>query len=105
MTNKNNAIVMTGIISAAIVLIAVGFLIFGFSGTNSVSGKEDLNVQGTATVEAIPDLVSVNFRVETNASTAQEAKNLNSEIIDELITNLVKIGFERDEIITEDFNV
>ncbi len=106
MTNKNNAIAITGIVSAAIVLIAVGFLIFGNSSeVNPGYGKEDLNVQGTSTVEAMPNLVSVNFRAETNASTAQEAKDLNAEIVDELITNLVKIGFERDEIITENFNV
>jgi uncharacterized protein len=105
MKNKNNAIAITGIISAAIVLVALGFLIFGSSSGSSNLGGNELNVQGQATVKAMPDLVTVYFRVETNASTAQEAKDLNSEITDELITNLVKLGFERDEIVTENFNV
>jgi uncharacterized protein len=105
MANKNNAIAITGIVSAAIVLVALGFLIFGADSGSSNIGGNELNVQGQATVKAMPDLVTVYFRAETNASTAQEAKDLNSEITDELITNLVKLGFERDEIVTENFNV
>jgi uncharacterized protein len=105
MANKNNAIAITGIVSAAIVLVALGFLIFGADSGSSNIGGNELNVQGQATVKAMPDLVTVYFRAETNASTTQEAKDLNSEITDELITNLVKLGFERDEIVTENFNV
>jgi uncharacterized protein len=101
MKTKNNAIALTGIISAAIVLIALGFLILA----SPVSGNEALNVQGIATVEAMPDLVSVYFNAETNAESAQEAKDLNSEITNEVISNLLDLGIARENITTENFNV
>lgn len=101
MKSKNNSIALTGIISAAIVLIALGFLIFA----SPVSSNEALNVQGTATVKAMPNLVSVYFNAETSADSAQEAKDLNSEITDEVISNLLVLGIEREKITTENFNV
>lgn len=101
MKTKNNAIALTGIISAAVVLIALSFLILA----SPVSSNEALNVQGIATVKAMPDLVSVYLNAETNADTAQEAKDLNSEITDEVISNLLALGIERKKITTENFNV
>jgi uncharacterized protein YggE len=43
--------------------------------------------------------------VQTKGNDAKEAKDKNSEIVDKAITNLVKLGFERKDIITENFNV
>ena len=66
---------------------------------------ETIQVSGSATVSVVPDMVSLNFNVETSGETAQEAKDANALVVDEVITALIKEGFERDEIVTQNFNV
>lgn len=92
---------ITGIIAGAALIVALlaYSLIAGLSPTNKV------NVNGMATVEAQPDLVKVYYSVETTGDTASEAKDANAEIVDDLITALVKEGFEREDIVTQNFNV
>ncbi len=101
MGKRDNSIILTSII--AIVVIAV-VLILVFTLRPSTAGNT-VNVQGMATVKAMPDLVTVYFNVETKADTAVEAKDNNSLIVDQLIAGLVALGFDRSEIITENFNV
>jgi uncharacterized protein YggE len=93
---------ITLIIVAAILLVgaAGGFLYW-----KSANPETTINVNGDATIKAIPDVISVYFNVQTNGTTAEEAKNLNAEVVDKVITNLVKIGLERKDITTENFNV
>ena len=89
------------IVIGLIVVAGMGY--FAFSSlspsTNTVTGN------GYATIEAIPDKVGVYFDVQTKATTSEEATTKNSEIVDELITELVKQGFERKDIQTLNFNV
>lgn len=103
MKKTNNAIAMTAIISG-VILIAVLVIVFSFRPWSSNMGNT-VNVQGYATIEAMPDLVTVYFSVETKADTATEAKNNNSEIMEDVLTALMLEGFDRDEIVTENFNV
>jgi len=92
---------ITLIIAAAIVVVAlVGLSIFDQS-----SPSNTVNVNGQATVKAEPDLVSVYFNVETTGSDAVEAKDKNAEIVDDVLTGLIKLGLERKQITTENFNV
>lgn len=88
------------IVSGVIVLSLLGYIIFSSgSPSNTVTGN------GQATIKAMPDLVRVYFNVETKGDTSKEATEANSEIVDELIIELIKIGFDRDEIQTMNFNV
>ncbi len=88
------------IVSAVIFLSLVGiYSVFQIIPTNTVSAN------GEAVVKAMPDLVSIYFNIQTSGETAEEAKNKNSEILDEVITELIKQGFDREDITTEDFNV
>lgn len=92
---------ITLIIAATIVLLVlIGiFVLYDFKGGNTVS------VQGQATVKAMPDLITVYLNVQTKDKEAKVAKDKNSEISDAVITELVKLGFERKEIVTESFNL
>ncbi|MFA4953370.1 MAG: SIMPL domain-containing protein [Candidatus Pacearchaeota archaeon] len=97
---------ITLIVVAGFILIAfLGFAAFSnftnkvFPASNSVTGN------GEAIVKTIPDLVGIYFSVETKASTSEEATSKNAKIVDELITNLVKEGFDRKDIQTLSFNV
>lgn len=87
------------IVSAVILLALIGVLIYNNAHAATISS------QGLSQIKATPDIISVYFNVQTKALTAQEAKDNNSEIVDNVITALVKLGFERADITTENFNV
>ena len=88
------------IVSAVIALALIG--IYSFF---QLLPTQTVNANGIATIKAVPDLVSAYFNVETNATTAQEAKDKNAEIADNIVTALIKEGFERKDIVTENFNL
>ena len=95
------SIKITGII--ALTILVLGLLAYSaFSSllpTNTVTGN------GQATIKAIPDLVTIYFEIQTEAETNQEASQQNSEIVDDLRTALIRIGFENNQIQTTSFNV
>jgi uncharacterized protein YggE len=102
MSKMDNSVKITGIIVIGVIVLAI-VCIYAF---NDVAGpKETVQANGISQLTVTPDLVSIYFSVETNASTAKEAKDLNSEIVDEVISGLIQEGFERDEIETMNFNV
>ena len=96
----DNSVKITLIIVAAVILVPL--IIYGL--INSSSGNT-ITTQGSAQIKAMPDIVKVYFNVDTQGKTALEAKDKNAEIVDLAITNLVKEGFERAEIVTENYNV
>ncbi len=104
MKNHTEATKITLIIVAGILILGI----LGYSAFMSLvpeSGKNTINVNGQTSLKVMPDLVVVYFNIETNASKAEQAKDKNSEISDKLITELIKIGFERKEIQTQNYNI
>ncbi|MGB9708262.1 MAG: SIMPL domain-containing protein [Candidatus Pacearchaeota archaeon] len=90
-----------------IIVIAV-LVIAGIATLLILQGRAPANtvsVQGNALLKADPDLVTVYFRAETNASTAQEAKDKNAEIVNKAAGALTKIGITSEKIQTMDFNI
>ena len=104
MKKTNNAIVVTSIIAGVVLII--GLVAFGTLNSMVPSqGDNTVNVEGIATVNAMPDLISVYFNVETNADTSVEAKDANAEIVEKVILALMMEGFDRKDIVTENFNI
>ncbi|MBU2562221.1 MAG: SIMPL domain-containing protein [Nanoarchaeota archaeon] len=103
MTNENTAIKITAMISGVILIIAIATL-YVFNSAIHPEGNT-INVEGIATVKAMPDLISVYFNIQTKGETTQEAKDANSEIFDDLVLELLSQGFERKDIVTENFNI
>lgn len=100
---NNNSVRITVIIVAAVVILA---LIGGYIATQtSPTSGNTVSVTGMSQIKATPDFVTVYFNIETNGTTAAEAKDKNAAIVDTVITNLVKQGFERKDITTENFNI
>lgn len=99
MKKENDSIKITAIISGVVLIIALVAL----SSMNPT--QNTVNVQGLATVKAMPDLIGVYFNIETKGKTTQEVKDSNSEILNKLITELEKQGFEREEIVTQNYNI
>jgi hypothetical protein len=100
---KNNAIVITVIISV-VVLILAGFALFAFKPMGYSSGKT-VTVQGISNIKVMPDLVTVYFNIETKGNTSAEATKANSDIYDDLIEGMIIAGFSEDDVKTESFNV
>ena len=84
----NNKLVI-GIIVALIVL-AGGYILISSGPTVSAIGTSSIKVQ--------PDQVSVNIEVVTRNITAQDAQNMNKDISDKLLTELIKLGFDKSEL-------
>ena len=84
----------------------VGIILLSLIGIYKLSPASDtISVNGQATFNSMPDLVTVYFNVESKATTSSEANQLNSEIVEKLTTNILALGFEEKNIITENFNV
>ncbi len=98
-----NSIKITAMILGTVVVLAL-LGVYAFS-QMSPSMSNTVSANGQATVKTTPDVVSVYFNVEAKGANATEAKDKNAEIVDELITALVKKGFERKQIETQNFNV
>ena len=98
----DKSVQITLIIVGAVLALA---LIGGFLFMNVIPTGNTVSAQGMSVVKATPDIVTVYFNVQTNGTTASEAKDKNAEIVDDAITELVKLGLERKDIVTENFNV
>lgn len=86
-----------GIIIGAVILIIVGYMIY--------NAGPVVSAQGTSEIEVMPDLVSVNLNVQSKGNTLQETQEMNQEISDALIVELIRIGFDEDELRFVNYNV
>ena len=100
----DKAITITMIVAVTILLVVGGFSALIWK-TMHPSSMQTISTNGQSTIKVSPDLVGVYFNVETNGSTSQIASDENARIVDEFITSLVKLGFERADIETTGFNV
>jgi uncharacterized protein YggE len=97
----DNSVKITGMIILAILVVSV----LGIYFFNQVSGGETIRSDGVSSVSVVPDMISVYFNVETNGTSAKEAKDMNSEITNKVVDSLLSEGFEREDIETLYFNV
>jgi hypothetical protein len=95
----DKSITITVIIVAAVLLAVNMFL-------GSINPQTDtVNVQGVSKIKVVPDLMTINFNIETTGADSKTAKDANSKILNNLIEALMLQGFEREEIQTQNFNV
>jgi uncharacterized protein YggE len=90
------------LIISATVIVVVAMIIYAFF---QINPSQTISVSGESQIEVVPDLVSVNFNIETRDSTASGAKDTNTEIYDNLVVALTAKGIEESEIKTLNFNV
>lgn len=103
MKKENTPIVVTGIVSGTIILLAL-LSLFIFV-PMSTSTQNTVTVQGTSTVKVVPDLVTVYFNIQTNGTTSSEANDANSVIYNNMKTSLLALGFNDSQIGTQYFNI
>jgi len=106
MERNNNTLMIVFI--AGIVLISV-ILVLNQGETKIVNVGQDqqntISVSGNAKLEVEPDQVEVYVNIETSALSAEEAKNENSRISDNVMEALKKEGVKDDEIETTSFRI
>jgi hypothetical protein len=88
------------IVAGVLIVVLLGVLCVN----NFVYAKK-ITSYGTAAIEVLPDFVSVYFSVDTKGSTADEASDKNSEIVDKMKSALLAAGISEDEIKTQGFSV
>ena len=97
----DNSVKITFIICATlVVLISGGYILF-----SQVNPSSTISVNGMSEVTVIPDNVVIYFYIETEAETAEEAKDLNAEIYDDFLLGLIKEGIDSDEVQTQSYSV
>ena len=69
------------------------------------SREKTISVTGTATTSILPDLVSLQFGVDTEAKTAQDAISANSQAMNTIVVAVTGLGITKDEISTASFNI
>lgn len=97
------SIKITLIISATIIFVAL-IGIYTIFQLNPITSNV-ISVKGDATIKVVPDLITVYFDIQSKGTTAKEAEDKNSEIVNKLINDLVNKGFDEKDIKTQNFNV
>lgn len=69
------------------------------------SQERTVSSTGTATADVSPDLVTVQFGVDTESKTAQDSINSNSQMMNAVVSALENMGISKDEISTADFSI
>ncbi|MBU3926138.1 SIMPL domain-containing protein [Patescibacteria group bacterium] len=87
------------------IVIVVGILVLALAGFSLLTPERTITGNGEAVIKVVPDLVTIYFNVYTSGDKLDEVSQENSKIVDDLITNLVKEGFERKDIQTQGYNV
>jgi uncharacterized protein len=101
MKKMDKSVQITLIIVATILILAVGGIIF----FTSNSTDNTIKVDGQATSKIAPDLITVYFNVETTGQTSQAASDANSLITNKLTGSIVALGFSKEELKTQNFNI
>ncbi|HKU49925.1 MAG TPA: SIMPL domain-containing protein [Nitrososphaera sp.] len=72
---------------------------------NHAGTTSTVSTSGSATTKVQPDKFSVTVGVETNGTTAEEAADKNSDLMDRVIAALKELGISDDQISTSNYSV
>ncbi len=89
----------------AVVLVVALLAIGAYLVVNTDTGGNVVSVSGVSEITTKPDFVSLYLNVETLDNSAQISEEENSQITEEIMSSLTKLGFAKDEIETISFNV
>lgn len=98
---QDNTIKLTGLIIVGVLALSLIIVLAVYN----FEARSTINVEGTGDVEVMPDIVSINFRIQTNGETSAQAKSNNDEITNKVIESLILQGFSREEIQTKNLYV
>lgn len=93
--------------SIILTIVIVAAILFGVNMVlNSLNPAEDtITVSGVSTVKVFPDLVTINFQIDTKGSTSEIAREENAKIFDKFVDSMVALGYSREELKTQSYNI
>lgn len=80
-----------------ILLAALILVVIGVGGYLMFTGPV-ISAEGFSSIKVMPDEVSVNINIETRNKSAVDAQEKNKEIGEKLLSELVKLGFDRKDL-------
>jgi len=93
---------ITLIIIATVLVITFGGMYFY---KTTFSSQNTISVNGNGIEKVTPDLISVYFSVDTRADTSSKAESANSEIVSKLKNAVAGLGFDEEDLKTENYNI
>ena len=92
--------------TSRIILLLVCFM-FLIAGQVSAAEREYdiVRANGSVTREVAPDTAFVNVGVTTQGKTAEEARNANAEIVNNVIVSLENMGISKEDVKTVGYNL
>lgn len=94
--------------STIIGIVAIAFiLVFGFILYDKLPSQntKTISSSGTSTIKSMPDEASLYIRIDTIKQSADESKKQNSEISNKILYELYKLGIEKKDIETSQYNI
>ena len=95
----------TNLTAIIIAVVVIAGILTGIYMLSSRTAGTTVSATGNFQTKVAPDEAIVYVLVQTKGVTAEAAKNENSRISDSVLTSLIKIGIERKDIQTENFNI
>jgi len=89
----------------AVLVVAVLITVFLIFNTGNLSSGQTIDVVGTSTITAEPDILAVYVNIQTLDDDASVAEDENSRISRDIELELLRLGIERDDIETMSFNI
>jgi uncharacterized protein YggE len=71
----------------------------------SSTNEKTISVTGTATTSISPDIVTLQFGVDTQAKTAQDAISENAQAMNSIVASVTGLGITKDEMSTASFTI
>ena len=94
------------LISVIVVIgIVLAGLIYVSSSLSNPNNQKTIEVQGTYSLKKAPDTVWMVVGVDTQADTAQDAENQNTDITNSIYDSLKRLGLTSEDYKTESYNV
>jgi len=103
-----------GIVTIASVILVLAFATSLTQMSNQATAQETtpfpsrekvISVTGTATTSVDPDLLVIQFGVETQEKTARQALEANSNLMTNVVSAIINAGISEDDIGTSRFNI
>lgn len=101
--HKSVQITLIVVVGVVVLFLIASSLIKSFSPFQSKG--DTVQVNGQSTIEVTPDLITLYYNVQTQGETSKEAEDSNSVIVNDLISQVVQLGFGEEDLKTQNFNI
>jgi hypothetical protein len=101
MTEKNNNLKMIGAVTIGVLAITLVII----TAVYNFQPRSTIVIDGTGSMEVIPDSVTINFEINSEGDSTAEAKEANDNITNDVIDALIAQGLKREDIQTKNLYV